>query len=200
MPVDQIQANEAIRPKGPLDESKDKQVLIDLFAQGNGVRDAARKSGLSQNQVTRAKKIWGLTSGLSAEHPNQHPDKSGANASFAARMREDRQKRYAKWQSIADKLQDRIDQGLNPNTPVNTILRGAMGIESEVPVDEFPARDLRELLSAVGVAETHLQKIAALEDDQGLARGLSMLEKFTEAAVAIAGGTLPEPREGLIQS
>ncbi|QJD49978.1 terminase small subunit [Microbacterium phage Rasovi] len=199
MPVDQVQANPAIRPKGPLDESKDKQVLIDLFAQGNGVRDAARKSGLSQNQVTRAKKIWGLTSGLDPAHPTQNPGFSGANEAFSAKTRADRIARYAKWQSIADKLAARVDEGLNPETPVNTILRGAMGIESEVPVDEFPARDLRELLSALGVAETHLQKIAALEDDQGLARGLSMLEKFTEAAAMIAGTTLPAPREGLIQ-
>ncbi|AYQ99457.1 terminase small subunit [Microbacterium phage Johann] len=199
MPVDQVQANPAIRPKGPLDESKDKQVLIDLFAQGNGVRDAARKSGLSQNQVTRAKKIWGLTSGLSAEHPNQHPDRSGANEAFAAKARVDRIARYARAQSIADKLLARLDEGLDPNVQVRTILRGVQGIETEELVAEFPARDLRELVSAYGVVETQLQKIAALEDDQGLARGLSMLEKFTEAAAMIAGGTLPAPREGLIQ-
>lgn len=197
MPVDQVQANPAIRPKGPLDESKDKQVLIDLFAQGNGVREAARKSGLSQNQVTRAKKIWGLTSGLDPAAIT--PEKMGANASYAAKMRIDRQKRYEKWQGIAEKLQERVYGGLTGDVTVRTILRGVQGIESEEIVDEFPARDLRELLSGLGVAETHLQKLAALEDDQGLARAQSMLEKFNEAVAFIAAGTLPPPREGLIQ-
>jgi len=162
------------------------------------VRDAARKSGLSQNQVTRAKKLWGLTSPVSAGHENQHPDLSGANEAFAAKARRDRIARYARAQSIADKILARLAEGLDPNTPVNTILRGAMGIESEVPVDEIPARDLRELVSAYGVVEAQLQKIAALEDDQGLSRGLSMLEAFTEAAAKMAQA-LPAPREGLIQ-
>lgn len=198
MPTGQVQANPAIRPIGPLDEARDKQVLIDLFAQGNGVRDAARKSGLSQNQVTRAKKIWGLTSEIPA-HATNSPEAAGANEAFAAKTRADRIARYKKWQGIAEKLQERIYGGLTGEVTVRTILRGVQGIETEEIVDEFPARDLRELLSGLGVAETHLQKIAALEDDQGLARGLSMLEKFTEAAAAIAGTTLPAPREGLIQ-
>lgn len=197
MPTGQVQANPDIRPLGPLDESKDKQVLIDLFAQGNGVRDAARLSGLSQNQVTRAKKIWGLTSGLPTDAIT--PEKMGANASFAAKMREDRHRRYEKWQGIADKLQERIYGGLTGDETIKTILRGMQGIETEEVVDQFPARDLRELLSGLGVAETHLQKIAALEDDQGLARAQSMLEKFNEAVAFIAAGTLPPPREGLIQ-
>ncbi|WZB38550.1 terminase small subunit [Microbacterium phage Jera] len=192
-----IPANPELRPIGPLDESKDKQVLIDLFAKGNGVRDAARLSGLSSYQVTQAKKRWGLTS--AAVPGSDMPNTSGANEGFAAKTRADRIARYAKWQGIAEKLQDRIYGGLTGEVTVKTILRGVQGIETEEIVDEFPARDLRELLSGLGVAETHLQKIAALEDDQGLARGLSMLEKFTEAAVMIAGGTLPAPREGLIQ-
>ncbi|XAO35608.1 terminase small subunit [Microbacterium phage FireCastle] len=196
MPTGQVQANPKIRPVGPLVEATDKQILIDLFAKGNGVREAARLSGLSQNQVTRAKKIWGLTSAYD-KNPNLTPD-NGANEAFAVKARKDRIARYALAQSIADKILKRLDEGLDPDHPVNTILRGAMGIESEVPVDEIPARDLRELVSAYGVVEAQLQKIAALEDDQGLARGLSMLEKFTEA-VATVVVTLPPPREGLIQ-
>ncbi|QCQ57446.1 terminase small subunit [Microbacterium phage Sucha] len=192
-----VPANPEIRPLGPLDEARDKQILIDLFAQGNGARDAARKSGLSSYQVTQAKKRWGLTS--AAVPGSEMPDKQGANAGFAAKMKADRAKRYAKWQGIAELLQDRIYDGLSGDKTVTTILRGAMGIEGEEVVDQVPARDLRELLSGLGVAETHLQKIAALEDDQGLARGLSVLEKFSEAAAMLAGTTLPAPREGLIQ-
>lgn len=198
MPVDQIQANPDIRPIGPLDEAKDKPVLLELFASGLGVRDTARKSGLSQNQVSRAKKIWGLTS----TPPPENRDPSAATEAFATKARRNRKARYDDYSEINALSRGKLLQVLRNEVKHKTILRGAMGMESQIEVDEIPARDLREWSNALVQLEVALVKIEDKEDDSGQTRALSMLEKFTEMATTLVSGgpvSLPEPRPGLIQ-
>lgn len=190
MPTNMVQANPDIRPLGPLTDA-DKPALLDAFAKGLSTKEAARKTGLSENQVVRGKKRFGIVT--------TPPDyQVAASEAFATKARRERHARREKWERIANRLLDELEEDFTSGKVV-TILRGAMGIEGEETVTKIPSRDLRERLAAVNVAEVQIQKIDALEDDQGLARGLSMLETFTQAAAALVGGTLPAPREGLIQ-
>lgn len=195
MPTNQVQANPAIRPKGPV-TPKDVADIVECFAQGLGVADTARKLGLSTNQVTRAKKEHALTS----KPPANADQLKQASEAFSAKARRHRHERYDRLQKITDKMLSDLEEDLfATGRTVITVLRGVQGIESEVRVEKIPARDLRERIAAYNLSEGQLQKMEALEDDQGLARGLSMLEKFRQAAEVLAGGTLPPPREGLIQ-
>lgn len=190
MPSNMVKADPAIRPLGPITEA-DKQGLLDANRLGLTSKETARKLGLSENQVTAGRKRWGITS-------EPKPYQKQASEAFATRARKDRHARYDRWASIFEKIAGQLDADLTPGNQSKTILKGAMGVESEVLVDNVPARDLRERIAAGNIAEVQLQKIAAMEDDQGLARGLSMMEKFFEAAEKVSGRG-PAPREGLIQ-
>lgn len=189
-----IMANEEIRPKGPVTE-KDLEDIRECFRQGLGVRDTARKLGLSQAQVTNTKKKHGLTS----VPPPEHLNPAGAAEAFATKARRNRKSRYDDYSEINELSRGKLLAVLRGEQKHLTILRGAMGVERQEQVDEIPARDLREWANALVQLEVALVKIEDKEDDSGQTRALSMLEKFTEAAAALTGGALPTPREGLIQ-
>lgn len=193
MPTGGVKANPAIRKPGPITEAE-KDAMRDLFAQGLGVADTARKLGLSAGQVSHWKNKLGLTAESKATS-----GQALATEAFAQKARRERHARRDRWQKIWELAADELEHDLAAGNQATTILKGMGGIETEVLVDKVPARDLRERFAALNLAEVALQKIDALEDDQGLARGLSMLEKFAQAATDLAAGTLGKPREGLIQ-
>lgn len=190
-----IKANPEIRPLGPVTDA-DVGDIRECFRLELGVRDTARKLGLSQAQVVAAKKKHGLTSTPPPEHQQTHTQAAEA---FATKARRNRQSRYDDYSEINELSRGKLLAVLRNEVKHKTILRGAMGMESQVEVDQIPARDLREWANALVQLEVALVKIEDKEDDSGQTRALSMLEKFTEAAAVIAGGTLPAPREGLIQ-
>lgn len=195
MPNKQVQANPAIRPLGPPTE-QDIANIRDSFAQGHGVAETARRLGMSTNQISLAKKKHGLTS---APPPNA-AQLTQASEAFASKARRERHTRRETLNRIGTRMLEDLERDLfTEEADVITLLRGMGGIETEERVRRVPARDLRERMAAINLNEVLIQKIDALEDDQGLSRGLSMLEKFAEAAATLAGGALPAPRDGLIQ-
>lgn len=191
MPSQGVKANPAIRPLGPVTPA-DVDAIRDCFRRGLGVADTARELGLSTGQVSDAKGKHGLTAEFKATQ-----GQIAATEAFSLKARRQRHERRDRIIAINQKILDDLESDLRSGQVV-TILRGVQGIESEVIVEKIPARDLRERLAAWNLTEAQIQKLDALEDDQGLARGLSMLETFTEAAGRIAGA-LGTPREGLIQ-
>lgn len=191
MPTGGVKANPAVRPIGPV-TPKDIDDIRDCFRRGLGVADTARELGLSAGQVSDAKGKHGLTAEFKAT-----AGQVAATEAFSLKARRQRHERRDRIIAINQKILEDLETDLRSGTVI-TILRGVQGIESEVTVEKIPARDLRERIAAWNLTEAQIQKLDALEDDQGLARGLSMLETFTEAAGRIAGA-LGAPREGLIQ-
>ncbi len=192
MPSGGVKANPAIRPLGPVTEH-DVERIRECFADGHGVGETARMLGLSQNQVTQAKKKHGLTS----KPPPNAAQLADASRSFATVAKDHRRKRYEAFAETFDLLNKQTLDVLQGHKKAKTVLRGVAGIESMEDVEEFPARDLRDRLVSMAQLDLSMGKIEDKEDDGGMTQAQSTLEKALEIAQAVLAQSTPRP--GLIQ-
>lgn len=151
--------------------------VVELVRQGKTRREVSETTGVSTRVITRiVRDTPGVEFALTGSGSSGTPEAMAKARTY--------QSEYAKLRrnQLADKLLDQIARA------------------TELAVNESDPRRFQALMQAADAATRAYNTITKTDQagDSGLKHGVSMLEKFTEAAATVAD-LLPPIRQGLIQ-